>query len=212
MLGCFPTLETVKHAASTDDLTHVLRWQSFGDNEWDKGYDGECEPLFGGSGRDFSAFVRESRRYARQKIASRQAELGQKGRKQYYPALIATLPDIRMTRTIEGMEVIEADMKNKRVDTSIGMIADNREKDAVWEVPYGAIVPRGLDNLFVVGRCAAASGYAWQVSRLIQAVVVTGQAAGVAASLCMAKGTTASAIEVRDVQAKLESLGFELHL
>jgi len=212
ILGMFPTVEGVKKAAASGDLTKVLRWDSFGDNEHDKGYKGDCPPLFACEGRNFSRLVLESRSYAREIIASRQRDLGEKGRKQYYPAVMATLPDIRMTRTIEGLDVIGEDMRNKRVDTSVGMIADNRQRDAVWEVPYGALVPRGPVNLFVAGRCAAASGYAWQVSRLIQAVALTGQVAGVAAALCVSRQTTAPALDPADVQARLVALGFELHL
>ncbi|NLF29706.1 MAG: FAD-dependent oxidoreductase [Planctomycetes bacterium] len=212
LLALLADLDHVKAAAAAEDLTGLFGGGSFGDNEHDVGYDGDCPPLFGGNGREFSRFVLESRRYARGKIAARQRELGEKGRKRHYPALTATLPDIRMTRDIEGVETIEADMKNRRVDTSVGMIADNRQRDAVWEVPYGALVGRDVDNLYVVGRCASATGYAWQVSRLIQAVVVTGQAGAAAAALCIRKGTTAHGIDVRDVQARLEGLGFELHL
>jgi len=205
-------LDTVKAAVAAEDLTTMLQSAGFGDNEWNKGYAGDCGFLFGGNGKDVSRFVLESRADARGTIAARQKDLGEKGRKRYFPVLMATLPDIRLTRTIKGIETLEEDMKNKRVESSVGMIADNRQRDAVWEVPYGSLVAPAIDNLYVVGRCAAAEGYAWQVSRLIQAVVLTGQVGAAAAALCIARNTTAQGIDVRDVQARLEGLGFELHL
>ncbi|MBN2582124.1 MAG: FAD-dependent oxidoreductase [Planctomycetes bacterium] len=212
MIALCPNVDTVRRAAEAEDLSPLRHWQSFGDNEFERGYEGDCPPLFGGCGRDVSRFVLESRKVARQAIAARQRELGPRGRRQYYPLVTPSLPDIRMTRCIEGLEMLESDMVNRRVETSVGMIADNRKRGTVWEVPYGSLVPRGLENLYVAGRCSGANGYVWQVSRLIQSVALTGQVAGAAAVLCVARKTTNATLDVADVQKKLEGLGIELHL
>ena len=212
MIALCPSVETVRAAAEAEDLSNLRVWQSFGDNEHNQGYQGPCEPLFGGDGGDLSKFVMESRRLARQTIAARQQERGPRGRKQYYPLLTPSLPDFRMTRSIEGLEMVEESMKNRRVESSVGMVADNRVRGAVWEVPYGSLVPQGLENLYAAGRCSGATGYAWQVTRLIQGVAMTGQVAGAAAALCLQKQTTAPRLDVADLQAKLKALGFELHI
>ena len=212
MLTVCADAEHLPKAVETGEPSKALRPRAFGDNEWDEGYEGDCEALFGGSGRDVSRFMIESRQYALRAIAAKQRELGEEGRKKFYPVLTASLPDLRRTRTIDGLETMSADMRNKRVESSVGMVVDPRQKDAVWEVPYGSIVPRGIENLYVVGRCSAAEDYAWQVSRLIPGVILTGQVAGAAAALCIGKQTAAPAIDVRDVQSRLESLGIELHV
>ena len=92
------------------------------------------------------------------------------------------------------------------------MIADCRKAGAVWEVPYGSILPRGAENVLVVGRCSAAEGYAWQITRLIPAAALTGQVAGLAAKLALDAKTTPDKLEARTVQGAMQKAGVELHL
>jgi len=119
---------------------------------------------------------------------------------------------IRMSRMIDGQETVLTDRMNQRCDTSIGLIADCRKSGAVWEVPYGALLPRNVENLLVVGRCASAEGYAWQVTRLIQSCALMGQVAGLAAQLALAGRTSPSQLDAKDVQRAAEGCGIALHL
>jgi hypothetical protein len=60
-----------------------------------------------------------------------------------------------------------------------------RTNPKAWcEVPYRTIVPKIIDNLFVVGRCFSADFNALGGIRLVATCMSTGQAAGVAARLC----------------------------
>ena len=65
------------------------------------------------------------------------------------------------------------------------------------EIPYRCIVPLKVDNLFVAGRCISAQFYAMAGVRVIGICMSTGQAAGLAAKLCIDRG-----VRPRDLDGK----------
>ena len=73
------------------------------------------------------------------------------------------------------------------------------------EIPYRALVPRDVDNLLVVGRCVSAEFNAQAAVRIIAPSMGTGQAAGIAAAMCLASGLTPRQIDGKAVrQAMIE--------
>jgi hypothetical protein len=66
------------------------------------------------------------------------------------------------------------------------------------EIPYRCIVPLKVDNLFVVGRSVSAQFHAMAAVRIIPICMATGQAAGLAAKLCLEKG-----VKPRELDGKL---------
>jgi len=60
----------------------------------------------------------------------------------------------------------------------------------VATLPYGALVPRGSDHLLVAGRCIAGDQMANSAYRVQATCMATGQAAGAAAALAAAEGTS----------------------
>lgn len=75
------------------------------------------------------------------------------------------------------------------------------------QLPYRMIVPQGLDNVWVAGRCASMSHEAQSAARVTGACFVMGQAAGTAAWLALGAGTDAAGVDVRRLQAALEDDG-----
>ena len=65
------------------------------------------------------------------------------------------------------------------------------------EIPYRSMLPKGVDNLLAVGRCCSAEFHANGAMRIIGPAMGTGHAAGVAASMALAKG-----VRVRDLDGK----------
>ncbi len=66
------------------------------------------------------------------------------------------------------------------------------------EIPYRSLVPLKIDNLLVAGRCVSAEFNAIAAVRVIAPSMSTGQAAAIAAALCMKDG-----IVPRDLDGKL---------
>lgn len=203
MLYQYTSLALAREAVQRNNASRLATWHGGGSsNEMDKGYDGPTPKLSGVRGKDVSAFLVESRRIARQKLAAEQAaaEGEGEGRENIYPTALPLMHQIRMTRMIEGRETVRADQCNQRVETSIGVISDCRKAGALWEVPYGSLLPKDVSGLLAVGRCMAAEGYAWQVTRLIQAAALTGQVAGIAATMAVRGQTSPDRLDPADVQ------------
>ena len=212
LLYQFTSLDQARKAVDQGSARKLVTWHGGGSaNEFDVGYDGPLGKLSGVKGEDVSAFVMESRRVMREKLAGEQAALGEEGREDCYPAALPTQAQFRMTRTIVGREIVN-EAPGERRETSIGLISDCRKAGAVWEVPYGALVPREAENLLAAGRCVAAEGYSWQVTRLIQAAALTGQVAGIAAALALKAKTSPHEVAASDVQRAAEAKGIALHL
>ena len=57
----------------------------------------------------------------------------------------------------------------------------------------------------------SAQGWAWEVTRVIPACAVTGQAAGVAAAVMARRGVSAQSLDVKVLQEGLRSQGVRLH-
>ena len=105
---------------------------------------------------------------------------------------------------------------SRRLDGQIYMtmkdLAANREFDDViaWsttagfgapiEIPYGCIVPKGVDNLLAPGRHLSADPQAIGPLQLIPQCCQTGQAAGVAAAVAIKDGSTTATVDIKKVQ------------
>lgn len=73
------------------------------------------------------------------------------------------------------------------------------------EIPYRSLVPLGVDNLLVVGRCVSAEFNAQAAVRIIAPSMGTGQAAGIAAAMCLKTGLTPRQLDGKAVrQAMIE--------
>ena len=71
------------------------------------------------------------------------------------------------------------------------------------EIPYRAILPKGVDNLLCPGRHLSADPVSIDWLNLIPQCIGTGQAAGVAAAIAVEKGTGAHDVDIRAVQSVL---------
>lgn len=75
------------------------------------------------------------------------------------------------------------------------------------QLPYRMIVPKGIDNLFVVGRCASMTHDGQSSARVSGPCFVMGEAAGTAADLALGAGCAPREVDVGRLQAKLRSAG-----
>ena len=75
------------------------------------------------------------------------------------------------------------------------------------QLPYRMIVPQGVGNLFVTGRCASMTHEAQSSARVSGSCFVMGQAAGTAAHLALAGGIAPREVNVSELQRRLEADG-----
>jgi len=76
-----------------------------------------------------------------------------------------------------------------------------------YGIPYRVLTPRGLDNVLVAGRCVSSDRFMQGSIRVMPGCYITGQAAGVAASIAAGSGTDVHAIDVKQLQAQLKRMG-----
>jgi len=80
--------------------------------------------------------------------------------------------------------------------------------DGGWyEIPYRCLVPRGVENLLVSGRCISATHEGVAGARVMGTCMAVGQAAGCAAALCVRDGVQPCAVSVPELQRVLEAQG-----
>jgi hypothetical protein len=76
-----------------------------------------------------------------------------------------------------------------------------------YGIPYRVLTPRGLENVLVAGRCVSTDRYLQGSLRVMPGCYITGQAAGMAATLAVEKDTGTRGIEVGELQARLKRVG-----
>lgn len=82
--------------------------------------------------------------------------------------------------------------------------------DAAFEIPYRSLVPAGLDNLLVAGRCISCDHVAQSGIRAISACMQTGEAAGTAAALLVQSDAAADRVDISKLQSQLRKQGVTL--
>ena len=112
-------------------------------------------------------------------------------------------------------------LSGKAFDDSIGRygsVVDVHDKDGKesvrlvevggpgwFQIPYRTLLPQGVENLLVAGRCIAADYVAQGATRSQAACMITGQAAGTAAALAIKAGVTPRKVDIAALQDVLSA-------
>jgi len=81
-----------------------------------------------------------------------------------------------------------------------------------YDIPYRSLVPLGVENLLLAGRCISATHEAQATARLTPSCMAVGQAAGAAAAIAAREGLAAAEVPIHRLQRLLLSQGAELGL
>ena len=79
------------------------------------------------------------------------------------------------------------------------------------QIPYRAMLPKGVENLLVTGRAIGGDKVAHAATRNMACCAVAGQGAGVAAALSIKSGSPLASVEIIAVQAELKRQGVRIH-
>ena len=86
-------------------------------------------------------------------------------------------------------------------------ISTKHGKGESYSIPLRCLIAKDMDNLFVAGRCIGTDHVMQATTRVIPCCFITGQAAGVAASVCIEQNTKAKEVDVKKVQDILREMG-----
>ncbi|MCF8108554.1 MAG: FAD-dependent oxidoreductase [Desulfohalobiaceae bacterium] len=79
-----------------------------------------------------------------------------------------------------------------------------------FQVPFGILLPRKVDNLLVAGRCVAGDALSHAATRQMMCCALTGQGAGTAAAVSLQEGRTCRDVPIHSVQKALVRQGVRL--
>ncbi len=125
---------------------------------------------------------------------------------------------IRDTRKIEALyDLTEHDVREQaRFEDSIGIFPEFIDGYGVlilpttgryFQLPYRALVPRGVANLIVAGRCIGGDKISHAAIRSMMCCTVTGQGAGTAAAISLRSDEPFDELDVSRVQQELKRQG-----
>lgn len=124
---------------------------------------------------------------------------------EYEIVTAASIPQVRMTRRLQGAFTLDDEQMHTFFADSIGMIGDWRKPGPVYELPFGTLHGSKIENLLAAGRCISVTDPMWDISRVIPACAVTGEAAGIAAAI------DGASTDIAALQQKLRTSGVKLH-
>ena len=118
------------------------------------------------------------------------------------------MPQIRVIRTVVGDVTFKGEQcdRDKAVTQSIGSMGDFAHNGCRFDIPYGCIFNSQFPNILFAGRIVSAVDNGIGVLRVIPGCCVTGQAAGVTASVMIDQSTN-FADSYPSVRKKLEQDG-----
>lgn len=192
------SLDSAKEAVNKQDVKYAIKLETQGEmhsgvNPKDRVY----------MLNDITKFILESRKMLNRDILS-------DNKKKAYVNL-SGIPQFRTTCRLVGFyNLTELDF-NKRFDDSIGAIGDWRKPRNVCEIPFRSLISPKLDNIFAAGRCISSAGEAWELTRVIPACAITGQAAGISASELVKSRKTICQLNVSNIQKTIEQANGIIH-
>lgn len=166
---------------------------------------------FGTDVHDVTRMIMEGRRILREEYKLVQSANGITDRRNEFPITLPAMAQFRTTRRIDGMCTILDGQESECFEDSIGICGDWRRPGPVWEIPYGCLLPREITGLLAAGRCISTSGDAWDALRVIPAAALTGQVAGLSASMSVKQGITPERLNIDQLQTELIRCGIHIH-
>jgi hypothetical protein len=125
-----------------------------------------------------------------------------------------SLIGVRQTRFFEGEYRITCEdvLEGREFEDAIAMAANpiihyygyrRFLEHEGYQIPYRCIVPKKVENLYVIGRCMSTDQQAYESWRAMAHVLAIGEAAGVAAALCIKTKCRVRNLDIKALQARL---------
>lgn len=199
------TLDSCKQAWETGNIMHIYRRISGGGINLFGDYQPDDMPRWSGlSTEEVTDYIVRNHLIILDKLRSTD-------RKTREIVTTPGMPQFRTTAHIKGDYSLKVADAYRHFDDSVGAINDFEHRDHLFEVPLRALTRRDCPNIITAGRSADGTGYGWDLLRVIPAAILTGQAAGEAATLAIKDKTPIADVNIRGLQTKLEKENIMVH-
>lgn len=91
-----------------------------------------------------------------------------------------------------------------------GLVMKHLPPGHYHEIPYRCLLPVGIENLLVAGRCLSATFAAQAAVRIQQNCRALGEAAGLAAALCLEQNVTPRQVDTDELRRRLNAQGAQI--
>jgi hypothetical protein len=130
------------------------------------------------------------------------------GNEQVFLAETAPQLGVRLSRLLDGVKklTVQEVRSGAKFDDVVGYSGAYANAPE-FQIPYGSLVPSKVENVLAAGRCISAEFDVADITRLIPVCWVTGQAAGLAAALCVQDKCKPRNVSVAKLQNLLKQQG-----
>jgi hypothetical protein len=122
-------------------------------------------------------------------------------------SLMADQLGITESRRLQGEYVMTREDLDRPFDDVIARTGHWTKYDCVYNIPYRSLLPRGIDNLLVTGRCISVDHRVHHATKEIPPCMATGEAAGTAAAIVVQSGVDVKELDVTELQKRLRDQG-----
>ncbi len=124
-----------------------------------------------------------------------------------YVSLMADQLGITESRRLQGRYIMVRDDINSPFEDTIARTGHWTKYDCTYDIPYRSLLPRGISNLIVPGRCISVDHRVHHATKEIPPCMATGQAAGIAGALAAKKATSVVDVDVAELRRALREQG-----
>lgn len=205
----FITMDRLKEAVETNDIRKAVWYGEFGVGMEGKNYDGSTERIAREytieTGEEVSEFIFEGRRFLRKVLQDMDTSKDM-------AMVVPNQAQYRTTRRIVGNYTLNNADINKHFEDSIGFITSFDDiGEQLLEIPYSTLITSSHKNMLTAGRSISAIEKVREATRLIGSSALTGEAAGIAASIAVQRGIDVNDVPVSELQELLAKAGAKIH-
>jgi hypothetical protein len=148
--------------------------------------------------------------FANARIAATATQIGIRESRRIVGEYTLTAEDVLQARTFPDAVARSAYPIDIHNPAGTGTATQRLAPGAAYEIPYRCLVPLFADDLLVAGRCISTTHEALASTRLTPTVMTLGQAAGTAAAMSVAMGTSPRDIVTDRLRERLIRDGVDL--
>jgi len=155
-------------------------------------------------------FQRDVPGFAQARLAATATQIGVRESRRIVGDYTLTADDVLHARTFPDAVARSAYPIDIHNPSGSGTTTHRLAPGASYEIPYRCLLPVGIEDLLVAGRCISTTHEALASTRLTPTVMTLGQAAGTAAALAHRADVSPRALDPQALRARLVADGVDL--